>query len=266
MEFWWIALIVLAAAIGLAVAAWSLRNHRKLSMQILFALSVFLLVFKTTEFAAYRAVGKALYPVEFSHISYFVLGAVMVSGVKKLRPFAGILSLVSGAAFVVAAIASPDSIHNDAFSVYFMIVSITQHLLLFFAGVMLLFNFDKYSIKDIWMPIVGAAVIVVFSVLVYNRIIYKDFANRDNMVIIDIVTGNILKYVLPVGDTVAVWLKAIVIVGILIVVLGVFVAYYLINNKFFEIREKKGLPLKDVDYELGIAAAVKYFMRDKKIA
>ncbi|MDE6188811.1 MAG: hypothetical protein K2G37_00810, partial [Clostridia bacterium] len=63
MEFWWLALIVMAVAIGLVVAAWSLRNYRKLSMQILFSLSLFLLVFKTVEFSSYRAAGKALYPV-----------------------------------------------------------------------------------------------------------------------------------------------------------------------------------------------------------
>ena len=83
MEFWWLAVLVWVAAIGLIVLALLLRNNRKLSVQVLFGVSLFLLVFKTVEFACYRAVGKALYPVEFSHISYFVLGATMVSGVKN---------------------------------------------------------------------------------------------------------------------------------------------------------------------------------------
>ena len=110
MEFWWLAVLVWVAAIGLIVLALLLRNNRKLSVQVLFGVSLFLLVFKTVEFACYRAVGKALYPVEFSHISYFVLGATMVSGVKKLRPFAGLCSLISGVAFVFATTASPNTV------------------------------------------------------------------------------------------------------------------------------------------------------------
>ena len=216
------------------------------------------------EFASYRAAGKALYPVEFSHISYFVLGATVVSGVKKFRPFAGLLSLVSGAAYVIAAIASPDSIYNDASSVYFMIVSISQHMVLLFGGIVLL-NMDKYCIKDIWIPILGATVIVVFSILVHNRIIYKDFARWDDMIIIDIVTGNILKYILPVGDTKWRWLKGLAIAVILVIVIGVFVAYYLINNKLYEKRKNKGL-LKDEDYELGLVAVAKYFINQRKAA
>ena len=252
----------MAVGIGLTVSAWALRNHRKLSMQILFSVSLFLLVFKTVEFSSYRAAGKALYPVECSHISYFVLGATVVSGVKKLRPFAGLLSLVSGAAYVIAAIASPNSIYNDATSVYFMIVSITQHLVLLFGGLVLL-NMDRYNIKDIWIPILGATAIVVFSILVHNRIIYKDFAKWDDMIIIDIITGNILKFIMPIGDTNLVWLRGLAIAVMLIILIGVFVAYYLINNKLYDKRKKKGL-LKDEDYELGLVALAKYFIKKKK--
>ncbi|MDE7337137.1 MAG: hypothetical protein K2N32_03385, partial [Clostridia bacterium] len=227
MDFWWLALVVWIAAIGLIIAALLLRNNRKLSMQVLFGISLFLLVFKTVEFACYRAAHKALYPVEFSHISYFVLAATMVSGVKKMRPFAGLCSFVSGVAFVLATTASPNSVYNDAYSVYFMIVSITQHLVLMFAGFLMLFAVDRYNIKDIWISILGVASIFVFSVLVHKRIIYKDFTKWDDMVIIHILTGNILKYVFPTGFVIPLWLRIITIVVLLAVLVGCFAAYYL---------------------------------------
>ena len=56
MEFWWLAVLVWVAAIGLIVLALLLRNNRKLSVQVLFGVSMFLLVFKTVEFACYRDV------------------------------------------------------------------------------------------------------------------------------------------------------------------------------------------------------------------
>ena len=46
MEFWWLAVLVWVAAIGLIVLALLLRNNRKLSVQVLFGVSLFLLVLK----------------------------------------------------------------------------------------------------------------------------------------------------------------------------------------------------------------------------
>lgn len=264
MEFWWLAVLVWVAAIGLIVLALLLRNNRKLSVQVLFGVSLFLLVFKTVEFACYRAVGKALYPVEFSHISYFVLGATMVSGVKKLRPFAGLCSLISGVAFVFATTASPNTVYTDAFSVYFMIVSISQHLVLMFAGFLMLFSLDKYRIKDIWISIIGVGVIFVFSALVHKRILYKDFAKWDDMVIIHILTGNILKYLFPPSFVLPIWLRVCTIIFLMSVLVGCFAAYYLVNNKIFDKREKNGNALKDTDYELGIVPLILYFVKKKK--
>ena len=264
MEFWWLSLSVLIVAVALIIAAFLLRNNRKLSVQVLFGLSLFLLVFKTVEFASYRGAGKALYPVEFSHLSYFILGATMVTGVKKMRPFAGLCAFISGLAYLLATTAAPSSVYNDAYSIYFMIVSITQHLLLLFSGLLLLFAFDRYSIKDIWISILGVIAIFVFSALVYNRIIYKDFANRDAMVIIYILTGTILKYVLPTGFVIPIWLRVVTIIVMMAILIGAFAAYYLVNNKIFDKREKNGNALKDTDYELGIIPLVKYFIDKKK--
>ncbi|MDE6614421.1 MAG: hypothetical protein K2K24_02820, partial [Clostridia bacterium] len=232
--------------------------------QILFGLSLFLLVFKTVEFAAYRGAGKALYPVEFSHLSYFIFGATMVTGVKKMRPFAGICSFFAGVAYLFTTL-SASTVYNDAYSIYFMIVSITQHLLLLFAGLVLLFSVDKYSIKDIWISVLGVVAICLFSVLVYNRIIYKDFVNRDNMVIIFMLSGTILKYLLPTGYVIPVALKVFTVIFLFALVSGALVAYYIANNKIFDKREKNGKPLADADYELGIKPLVDYY-RNKKTA
>ena len=60
----------------LAVA---LRNHRRASMRLTFALALALLIFNAVYFIVNRA-RHGWYPVEFSHISYFVMAVPVVMG------------------------------------------------------------------------------------------------------------------------------------------------------------------------------------------
>ena len=76
---------VFAAETALVVA---LRNHRRATYIMVYIVALILLVYKSQEFIRDNIAKNGIYPVEFSHISYFVLGVTVVTGSKKMRAFA----------------------------------------------------------------------------------------------------------------------------------------------------------------------------------
>ncbi|MDE6473917.1 MAG: hypothetical protein K2L70_02350 [Clostridia bacterium] len=269
MKYWWISIIIIAMAALMVVCAWLLRKSRKASMITLFVVSFALLIFKSIQFGIERSIHH--YPIEFSHMSYFILGATMTVGVKKLRPFAGLCAFISGLAFVLAGIFSPAPIYEDAENTFNWVSGIIQHEVLLFAGLVIIFNTDRYSIKDIWIPIVGIVIMFIFSVLVYKRIIYPDLAdkNHDSMIIIYVLYGTILKYVLPAGTEVAVWLRVITIIVEVILLGAILWAFYFINNKFYDKKIKKYPEFVGNNEEYSAIALVKFLIKkvnDKKAA
>ena len=267
MKYWWISLIIIAMAALMVTFAWLLRKSRKASMLTLFVVSFVLLIFKSIQFGIERSNNH--YPIEFSHMSYFILGATMTVGVKKLRPFAGLCSFISGLAFVLAGIFSPAPIYVDAENTFNWVSGIIQHEVLLFAGLVIIFNTDRYNIKDIWIPIVGIIIMFIFSVLVYKRILYPNLAdkNHDSMIIIYVLYGTILKYVLPAGTEVAVWLRVITII-IEVILLGLILwAFYFVNNKFYDKKIKKYPDFVGNNEEYSAIALVKFLIKrdnDKK--
>ncbi|MDE5616213.1 MAG: hypothetical protein K2I78_00325 [Clostridia bacterium] len=252
MKYWWLALLIVGIFAIETYIVWLMRNNRKACMITLFVISTILLVYKTVEFAYYRIAHKGLYPVEFSHITYFVLGVTVCFGIKKMRAFAGICSVLAGFGYIVAACFSPDSIITEASAVYYIPLAIIQHEVLWFAGCLLLFNTDKYSLKDIWVPLVGVVAMIVFSILVSQRIIYKDFAGYDNMIIIKIITGRIVEYLIG-AEKVTVAKQAITASVLIIAAIGIFVSFYFVNNYAFKRREKNGSQIKGADFEIGLS-------------
>lgn len=73
----------------------ALRNHRKASYILVFTVATILLIYKSQEFIRYKIAGNGIYPVEFSHISYFVPGVTVVTGSKKMRAFASYCSMLA---------------------------------------------------------------------------------------------------------------------------------------------------------------------------
>ena len=233
-------------------------------MITLFVVSLILLIFKSVQFGIERSVHH--YPIEFSHLSYFILGATMTVGVKKLRPFAGLCAFISGLAFVLAGIFSPAPIVTDAENTFNWVTGIIQHEVLLFAGIAIIFNTDRYNIKEIWIPIVGIAIMFIFSALVYNRIIYPDLAarNRDNMIIIYVLTGTILKYVMAEGAVIPVGLRVLSII-IEIILLGLVLwAFYFVNNKFYDKKLKKYPDFVGNSEEYSAIVLVQYIVKKVK--
>lgn len=260
MEYWWISVIILVMAALMVTFAWLLRKSRKASMLTLFITSFVLLVFKSIQFGIERSLNH--YPIEFSHMSYFILGATITVGVKKMRPFAGLCAFISGLAFVLAGIFSPAPIYVDADNTFNWVTGIIQHEVLLFAGLVIIFNTDRYNIKDIWISIVGIIIMFVFSLLVYKRILYPNLAdkNHDNMIIIYVLYGTILKYVMPAGTVIPIWLRVITIILEVILLGTILWAFYFVNNKFYDKKVKKYPEFVGNNEEYSLIALVKFIV------
>lgn len=265
MQYWWVALLLLAICVFEVFLVWLMRDNRKVSMIVLFVLACILMLYKTSEFSYYRAMGLPKYPVEFSHISYFIVGTTMITGFKKMRAFAGFCCLLAGAGYILGGVVSPDSMVTSMSSTYYVVLAIIQHELLWFCGVLLLCNTDKFNIKEIYIPLIGVAVMIVFSILVNKRIIYSDYDSVDNMVIIQIITGSIIGYVIG-EESLTLAIRIVTVVSIVLVATGALFLYYIINNKIQKAKEKKyaAQGKQPQDFDLGIVYWVKKYLIARK--
>lgn len=99
-----ISLVVLASSI---VFLWLMRHHPKINSWLIFGIAVLLLVYKSCEYSYYAITHTGYSPVEFSHLSYLIFGAVFTFGFAKIGLFGAFVALLSGFGFLVGAIVSP---------------------------------------------------------------------------------------------------------------------------------------------------------------
>lgn len=219
----------------LAVA---LRNHRTASMRLTFALALALLVFNAVYFIVNRA-RHGWYPVEFSHISYFVMAVPVVMGSKKLLPLAGYCALLTGLGYILAGVLSPASLLTTSFSAAELAISVVRHQAMWLCGALIFLGVGNFRVRDVWIALTGIALMIGFSLLVYYGLVYPGFdkGERETMQIITIVQGNILQYVthrpLPLAARVA------TSVGIGLAVAVTVVLYHAANAKMNAKRREK---------------------------
>ena len=263
--YWWLSLIIVllyAAETALIVL---MRNNRKATLLLVFIVSVVWFIYQSCEYIAFNIKGNGLYPVEFSHMTYFILGATMLAGVKKMRGFASYCAMLTGLGFLIASIASPGSMVHDAKSHFSLAISILRHALMWLCGFGLFFSTERFHVKDIWIPVLGIALMIGFSLLVHYRLIYKDFVKWDDMVIIKIVKGTILGYIIdPSRLTMPV--RVFTVIGIFAAVAASRVLFYYANAKIYDRRlarlTAQGKTVSDVEY--GIVPFIKRQMEKKR--
>lgn len=219
-----------------------LRNKRTASTRLAFILALVLLIFNSVYFGINRG-RRGWYPVEFSHISYFVMAVSVVMGSKKLLGLAGYCSMLTGLGYVLAGVISPVSLLTTSFSAVELAISIVRHEAMWLCGWLIFFNVGRLRMRDVWIAVLGVGMMIGFSLLVYYGLVYPGFAEeeRETMQIITIVQGNILEYVthkpLPMAARIA------TSAGIGVAVVGTLVLYYLLNTRINAAREKKRMKL-----------------------
>ena len=256
---WGLTIVLILWLVLETVLAFALFNHRRASYILTYCIALFVLVFHIWYFIDQSKI--QMYPVEFSHISYFVFSVCVVFGSKKMQSFAGFCGMLTGLAFLIAGCFSPQSMLNDAASGVSLFISVMRHEILWLGGLMLFLNVGRFEVRDIWIPFLGIVLIIIYSMLMYNGIIYPDFAKPQGMVIVKIVTGTILGYV--TGGVVPVWLRVFTIILVLAMVIAAMFGFYKGNKAINKLRDARNerIGKKRDDLELGLFPLALYLFK-----
>lgn len=253
MEYWWLILVVLVACAAEGFAVYLLRFRTTISLILVVIIAAFVMGYKTYEFAGYRINGIAEYPIEFSHISYFIFGSIVILGIKRLYGLAGYCATLTGLGNVIAICVSAESMITGFRSVGYFALSVVLHNLMLFGGILLLCNSVKFRMKDIWTVFLAVALICGFAQLVNAGIVYGDIDYKDSIVILKIMDGRILEYVIS-PDKLTTAIKIIGTICILLAVCATIFLYFWGNNRIYDAKsraaEQKGRVLKDSDIGL----------------
>lgn len=129
-----------------------------------------------------------------------------------------------------------------------------------------MFDVQRHSYRDIWVPIVGTVVIVGFSLLVYYHYIYPDFIDVEKIVIIKIIKGTIIGYVIG-EENLTPAIQVVTSIGVAVLVVAVMLLFLWLNNKMFDKAERlaaeRGTTLPTND-DLGIIPWVKKAVAKRK--
>lgn len=175
MEYRWFSFLLIGLLLFFILLTIILRNKRIVA-GILISLATIILIWKTIEFSYYAINHTGTYPIEISHISYFVFGVIILSGLTKFYFTAGIFGFISGLGYMVAGIVSPASVVTSL-PTHLFVMGIISHMILLFGGMLTLFSFTKYEMKRFYFPLIGLVLVFIFAYLVDQK--YIDFKHRN---------------------------------------------------------------------------------------
>ena len=230
-----------------------LKKHQKATMIIIFSLGSVIFIWKAIEFTCY-AFNNGAVPVEISHIAYFLTGGIIVVGYKKLYFTGGIFAFVAGFGYLIGGVVSPNSIINSLPLATF-ILGIISHLTLLFLGINLLFNVEKYNLKDIYIPFIFFAITLIYVYLAGEGYIYDKVSFVKTTFVYRLIHGEILNYFNSSANnmTLSWFLTALVYILFFVVIFG---TNYL-NNLIFKKRENNR-------FNIGICPLTIYLINRKK--
>lgn len=236
--YWWAGLLVFILFAIINVAIFFLRKKQKLAYAIVYSIAVFLLVYKIIENIYWQVVGRHMnFPVEFSALSYFILGITVTFRIKKVEQLGAFTSLLAGLMYSISFWVSPGSFILSETSTYTLIAAIFNHHLLYFASMLLITTARHYNYKDSWIMVLGTAIMVGYAWIIY---LFTDYANAiGKPTIIQICDGSILGWL--GSNNVKGGFLALYIIGLVVIYAGFLVAFYSINNILAKRRKKQGL-------------------------
>ena len=232
MDYYYFSILLASLVIAFSLFVGLIKSE-KLVVFILALFASVLLIWKTIEFTYYGLTHTGTYPIEISHISYFVFSVIILSGIKKLYFTGGIFAFISGCGYTLAGLVSPKSIVTSLdFPIF--VIGVISHMMLLLGGMLTLFKYSKYDLKYFYFPIIGLMLACILAYLAENHYIYPDATGLDNLVIIKLINGSILSYLGVNLDNqllnYSVTILIFILVGVLIFLINVF-NNYLFKNK-----------------------------------
>ena len=232
MDYYYFSILLASLVIAFSLFVGLIKSE-KLVVFILALFASILLIWKIIEFTYYGLTHTGTYPIEISHISYFVFSVIILSGIRSLYFTAGIFAFLSGCGYALAGLVSPKSIVTSLdFPIFVM--GIVSHMMLLLGGMLTLFKYHKYQVKYFYFPITGLVLACVLAYLAENHYIYPDATGLDNLVIIKLINGEILSYLgVNVDNAILNWTVTVlifIVVALLIFLINKF------NNFIFRKR------------------------------
>lgn len=238
MKYWWLSLIVFLFFVGLNVVLFLLRKKPKLSYALAYSIAVFLLIYKIGEYIYHQAVGNHMnFPLEFSALSYFLLGITVTFRIKKAEQLGAFTGILAGLMYSITFWVSPNSYVENPEPIYFMIMAIINHHLVYFAGMLLLANSRRYSYKSCWVLFLGVGIMISYSWIIYLFTNYAEVIGKP--IIIQICDGSILSW-LGLAKVES-WIMALYVVLEVLLFIGLLCGFYSINNILANKRKKAGI-------------------------
>ena len=238
--YWWAGLAVLLLFVGLNVTVFTLRDKPELSYKIAYGIAFFLILYKTSEYIYWQAVGQHLkVPVEFSAISYFLFGITIVFRIKKLDVLGAFCGFLAGMFYSVASWVSPDSFVNNGLqeSIFLFIMAIVNHHALYFGSILMIANVRRFEIKKTWWcNLVGIAVMIGYSWIMHLFTPYTELYGK--LIFIRITDGSILNYLFP-SLVVTPLFTAIYFVVVSILFTFLLLFFYWLNGRLAKKREER---------------------------
>jgi hypothetical protein len=226
-------LLALLLALGGLVLAFLLRKRRRLIRILSDALAFSLLLFKITETIVFSSQGIFFIPYEVSHLAYYVVPLLLLSGFAGSDYAAGALAFVVGMGFLLGAFSKPDSLIYGM-SLYEEIRLLWTHELLFFLALLLLFDFRRFHLFDFAMYLATMAGFALYFLLLKFRLLFPQEDFNSYSIALQVMDGSLLRYL--VNDP-GLGLRIFFATGcILLVFLVPFLLFFLSN---WGIKEKK---------------------------
>lgn len=238
MNYWWLSLIIFFIFVGINVTLYLLRKKPQLSYAIAYSIAVFLLVYKIGEYIYYQAIGEHMkFPVEFSALSYFFLGITVTFRIKKAEQLGAFTGILAGLMYSITFWIAPKSYVENPEPLYFMIMAIINHHLVYFAGMLLLTNSRRYSFKNCWVLFLGVGLSIAYSWIIYLFTSYAEVLSKP--IIIQICDGSILSF-LGISEIKG-WMMGLCVVCEVLLFVGLLVGFYALNNYMANKRKKRGI-------------------------
>lgn len=235
-EVWWVGLLVFIIFLSVNLILSLLRNKPKIAYAIIYCVAVYFLIFKTAEYIRWQAKGRHLhFPVEISALAYFIIGITIVFRIKKLNAFVSFIAIIAGLVYSVTFWFLPENFTDGNFHRY-LIMAIINHHLLYFCGMIIVLNIEKFDLKKFYVVLLGVAVLIAYSWIIHLFTNYT--AVEGKPVIIEITDGTILSYVFTSYSTAV---KILYIVCAIILFFALLAGFYLLNGLAVKRRKNNGL-------------------------
>lgn len=210
----------IAFAVGIILGLLA-PKHRQLASAFIFGISVFIFAWKVIEFSIDGTNPNGTRPIEFSHLSYFILGTIIILGIKPLFPFAGFCSFISGFIYIIAAFVAPGSMMKNMPG-HLLPFAMVSHSLLFIAGTLIMTGFVKFKPRQIIWAGIGSVCIIGYGLLVKFGYIFPNASNRNSSTLLQLIDGTILSSVIGaenITESIRIWSRigAAVIYALLLV-------------------------------------------------